>query len=171
MSNEQTKVLAGAAAAVVFSAAFFETVFRMTDFGLTPPGGIETTWRLEYAFKWEVVAALCLLAGVARIANRRFFIPEAIEGGAAKSIEIDQRYLQNTLEQLVLAFVGHLALVTMVAPESIRVVGVLVMLFVIGRVTFWIGYRYSGTARAFGFATTFYPTVAVYVYVVLRMVD
>jgi fatty-acid desaturase len=86
------------------------------------------------------------------------------------SLEIDQRYLQNTLEQLVLAIVAHLALVTIVAPESIRAVAILVMLFVIGRATFWIGYHRSGAARAFGFATTFYPTVGTYVYVILRMI-
>ena len=166
MSNDQRKVVAGAVAAIVFSVAFFEFVFRMTAIDLTPPGGIDMSWRFEYALKCEVFAALCLLAGVGIIANRRFFLPDAIGGGPSPSIEIDRRYLQNTLEQLVLAIVAHLALVTIVAPESIRAVAVLVMLFVIGRVTFWIGYHLSGPARAFGFATTFYPTVAVYVYVV-----
>jgi hypothetical protein len=71
---------------------------------------------------------------------------------------------------LVLAIIAHLALVTIVAPESIRAVAVLVMLFVIGRLTFWIGYHTSGSARAFGFATTFYPTVAVYAFLVYRIV-
>lgn len=171
MSNDQRKVLAGMAAATVFSAAFFEVVFRMTAFDLTPPGGIDISVRLEYALKCEVFAALCLLAGIAMIANRRFFIADAIEGGSTPAIEIDQRYLQNTLEQLVLAIVAHLALVTIVAPESIRAVAILVMLFVIGRVTFWIGYHISGAARAFGFATTFYPTVAVYAFVMYRIVS
>lgn len=169
MSNEQRKVVAGAIAAVVFIVAFVETVFRLTAIDLTLPGGTEM-WRLEYVLKCEVFAALCLLAGVGRIANRRFFTPEAIGGGESPSIELDRRYVQNTLEQLVLAIVAHLALVTIVAPESIRVVAVLVMLFVIGRATFWIGYHRSGPARAFGFATTFYPTVAVYAFVVYRIV-
>ena len=169
MSNDQRKVLAGMAAAVLFSAAFFEVMFHSTAIGLAPPGVIESSWRLAYALKWEVIAALCLLAGIAKIANRRFFIAEAIDGAAAPSIEIDRRYIQNTLEQLVLAIVAHLALVTIVAPESIRAVAVLVMLFVIGRVTFWIGYHYSGPARAFGFGTTFYPAVAVYVFLLSRI--
>ena len=78
-------------------------------------------------------------------------------GAPAPSIEIDQRYLQNTMEQLVLALVAHLALVTIVAPESIRAVAVLVMLFVIGRITFWFGYHRSGPARAFGFGTPSIP--------------
>jgi hypothetical protein len=70
---------------------------------------------------------------------------------------------------LVLAIVAHLALVLVVPDDSIRVVAILVMLFVIGRAAFWIGYHFSGPARAFGFATTFYPTVAVYAYVIVRL--
>ena len=171
MSNDQRKVVAGAIAAIVFIVTFFEVVFRLTDFGLTPPGGIDVSIRLEYALKCEVFAALCLLAGVAKIANRRFFIPDAIAGGPSPSLEIDLRYIQNTLEQLVLAILAHLALAVVVPDDSIRAVAILVMLFVIGRATFWIGYHISGSARAFGFATTFYPTVAVYVYVVSRIVS
>jgi hypothetical protein len=171
MSNDQAKVVAGAIGAVVFSVAFFEIVFRMTDFGLTPAVGVETPFRIEYALKCEVFAAVCLLAGVGMIANRRFFIPEAITGDPVPPIEIDRRYVQNTLEQLVLAIVAHLALVLVVPDDSIRVVAILVMLFVIGRATFWIGYHISGPARAFGFATTFYPTVAAYVYVVSRILS
>ena len=170
MSNDQRKVVAGAIAATVFCVAFFEVVFRLTDFGLTPPGGIDVSFRLTYALKCEVFAALCLLAGVGAIANRRFFLPDAFAGGPSPSIEIEQRYVENTLEQLVLAIVAHLVLVVVVPDDSIRAVAILVMLFVIGRATFWLGYHISGPARAFGFATTFYPTVAVYVYVVSRIV-
>ena len=170
MSKDQKKVIAGAVAASVFSVVFFEIVFRETNFGLTPPGGIDISWRLAYALKCEVFTALCLLAGVGMIANRRFFIADAIAGGPSPSLEIEQRYVENTLEQLVLAIVAHLALVVVVPDDSIRAVAILVMLFVIGRATFWLGYHISGPARAFGFATTFYPTVAVYLYVVSRIV-
>ncbi len=171
MSKDQKKVIAGAVAASVFSVVFFEIVFRATDFGLTPPGGIDISWRLAYALKCEVFTALCLLAGVGMIANRRFFIADAIAGGPSPSLEIEQRYVENTLEQVVLAIVAHLALVVVVPNDSIRAVAILVALFVIGRATFWIGYHVSGPARAFGFATTFYPTVAAYAYVVSRILS
>ena len=171
MSKDQKKVIAGAVAASVFSVVFFEIVFRETDFGLTPPGGIDISWRLAYALKCEVFTALCLLAGVGMIANRRFFIADAIAGGPSPSLEIEQRYVENTLEQVVLAIVAHLALVVVVPNDSIRAVAILVALFVIGRATFWIGYHVSGPARAFGFATTFYPTVAAYAYVVSRILS
>ena len=109
MSNDQRKVVIGAIAAIVFIATFFEVVFRLTDFRLTPPGGIDVSWRLEYALKCEVFAALCLLAGVGMIANRRFFIPEAIAAGPWPSIEIERRYV-GTRSNMVFEVVAHLAL-------------------------------------------------------------
>jgi len=169
MSNEQKKVVAGVIAAVVFSLAFFEMVLKFTNVGPTPSGGIDVSTRLEYALKCEVFAAICLLAGVGKVGNRRFFTPEAISGDPAPSVEIDRRYVQNTTEQLLLALIAHLALVLIVPADSTRVVAILVMLFMIGRATFWIGYHISGPARAFGFATTFYPTIAAYVYVLSQI--
>ena len=55
----------------------------------------------------------------------------------------------------------------MTAP--LRLLPVLVGLFVVGRVAFWIGYHQSPLSRAFGFATTFYPTVVVLVWVAWRV--
>jgi hypothetical protein len=133
MSNDQVKVVAGVIAALVFMTAFFVIVFRLTDFNLAPAGAIDFSFRLTYALKCDVFAALCLLAGIGTIANRRFFSSEAIGGGPSQSIEIDLRYVQNTLEQLVLAIIAHLALVLVVPANSIRVVAILVILFVIGR--------------------------------------
>ena len=46
----------------------------------------------------------------------------------------------------------------------------LTALFLLGRVLFWIGYHYNPYLRAFGFGITFYPTVAVFLWLILRMV-
>ncbi|HUO03734.1 MAG TPA: MAPEG family protein [Candidatus Binataceae bacterium] len=169
MSNEQKKVMAGIVSAIVFCTAFFEVAFRAASIDLAPPGGIDAAWRLSYAIRWESISALCLFAGVGLVANRRFVIPEAIAGDAVPAVEIDRRYVQNTLEQLMLAFVVHLAMATILPDNELRVIPILVALFVIGRVAFWIGYHIAPTARAFGFATTFYPTIVAYVYVVSRV--
>ena len=50
-------------------------------------------------------------------------------------------------------------------PERLQLIPLLVGLFLIGRVAFWWGYLRSPPARAFGFGTTFYSTVAVFLYV------
>ena len=86
MSKDQRKVAVGAVAAAIFSTAFFEVMFHATAINLTPPGGFEMSWRLGYVIRWEVFAALCLLAGVGKIGNMRFFRPDAIAGGPAPLI-------------------------------------------------------------------------------------
>ena len=55
-------------------------------------------------------------------------------------------------------------------PEEARTLIILTALFLMGRVLFWVGYHYNPYMRAFGFGITFYPTVAVYFWLILRMV-
>ncbi len=42
-------------------------------------------------------------------------------------------------------------------------------LFVVGRLTFWIGYLLYPTARAFGMVMTALPTIAAYVWLLLHV--
>ena len=49
-------------------------------------------------------------------------------------------------------------------PEEARTLIILTALFLMGRVLFWVGYHYNPYVRAFGFGITFYPTVAVYLW-------
>lgn len=118
----------------------------------------------------EIAFFLCglvLLAMIARLAQRRFFDDAIIDGEPyvpGSPAEIDQRVLQNTVEQLVLAillwpFIG------MVLLEG--AVLALALSFVIARLAFWIGYHISPPLRAFGFAATFYPTILLAVFAAL----
>ncbi|MCA8954526.1 MAG: MAPEG family protein [Planctomycetes bacterium] len=162
------------AGAVLFAALFLWLVP-----GLLPePAATSMGEQLTYALRWELLPGATLLLGIALIARRRFFDERIIEGGPAPqapgeplpALEIDLRYLRNTLEQVALAFVGHMALATLLNGDSLRVLGALAILFVIGRVTFRIGYAISPVARAFGFAATFYPTIGVYLYCCWKLV-
>ena len=66
--------------------------------------------------------------------------------------------LQNTLEQVVLAVVVHLALASLLRGREMVLIPLLVALFCSGRLAFWIGYRRGAGSRALGFGLTFYPT-------------
>jgi uncharacterized membrane protein YecN with MAPEG domain len=55
-------------------------------------------------------------------------------------------------------------------PEEARSLPLLTMLFVMGRILFWIGYHRNPYLRAFGFGITFYPTVLAFVWLMLIMV-
>jgi len=102
---------------------------------------------------------LVLIAMIGRLAQRRFFDDALIDGqplAPGGGAEIDQRVLQNTLEQTVLAlclwpFVGFVL--------GVGTVAVLAAGFTLARVLFWTGYHLSPPLRAFGFAATFYPQV------------
>lgn len=128
--------------------------------------------RLGYALRYEIFVVLMLLLGVGAVGNRRFFSDDYIDGSAPEpdsAIDIDRRYVQNTLEQSLLAVISHLSLALVVPIESIQIIPILVALFVIGRICFWIGYHISPQGRAFGFAVTVQPTVVVFVYVIWRV--
>ncbi len=69
--------------------------------------------RLAYAIKYDFLAGIMLLADVVCVAQQRFFSPEAMDGSRPpedSSLDINLRYLKNTLEQYFLLVIGHLGL-------------------------------------------------------------
>ena len=154
LSNEQRRVVSNMA-----GAALFTILFLRIGYGLMPvpdlPGPFE---RITFVLKWEVVTALMLMIGIGTVARKRFFGP-GIDGKPTPDLEIDRIYVQNTLEQAFLAVLAHLGLLAHLSPEQLRIIPVLVLLWALGRILFWVGFKMSPTGRAFGFALTFYPTV------------
>ncbi|MGI9395103.1 MAG: MAPEG family protein [Boseongicola sp.] len=101
-----------------------------------------------------------LLLVIGRLAQRRFFDDATIDGETflvGSDAEIDQRVLTNTVEQLVLALVIWPFVGLVLGGAAVITLGIA---FGIARVAFWIGYHHSPPLRAFGFAASFYPTIA-----------
>ena len=129
--------------------------------------GDDTAARLAFAAKWLLVPGFSLLVGIGVVASRRFFTPDAIDGTrtpASPSLEINLRYNQNTLEQTLLVAVAWPLLALWLPAGQLGLIPVLAVLFGFGRAAFFIGYLIAPWARAFGFALTFYPTVAAYIW-------
>jgi hypothetical protein len=122
-----------------------------------------TVARIEFALKWTLLPAACLLAAVARLAKHRFFTPEDIDGGGLSSgtprAKVLQSVLQNTLEQVVLAGFTYLIWVVVVPHAWLASTPAAAVLFLIGRLWFFRGYERGAPARAAGFTLTFYPSV------------
>jgi hypothetical protein len=79
-----------------------------------------------------------------------------------------QTLIQNTLEQVVLAIPAYGAWLWL-APEGRR--GLVIFcagLFGLGRLLFFLFYKYGAPARALGFTLTFYPTVGLYLFLLPR---
>lgn len=124
-----------------------------------PVDGIEP---LDLVASWLLLPALCLIAMIGRMAQRRFFTADLFDGSRPTSgtgAAADASVLQNTLEQAVLAALVWPALALALPGGSLGAIPALALGFVLCRALFWIGYRRGAVARAFGFTGTFYPTV------------
>jgi MAPEG family len=159
MRRKQLLVLAGMTLAVLA----LLVLATLPDIGrrFPPPLGDDEAARLAFAARWLLVPALCLLAGIGMMANRRFFSDDAMDGTrapASRALEINLRYNQNTLEQAILAAVAWTGLALYLPHDRLGLIGVLALIFALGRALFWSGYLMAPWARAIGFGLTFYPT-------------
>lgn len=153
----------------LFAAAFF----AMAKLGWH---WVPTEWtlgdRIALVIKDAVIAILPAVLAICIVAAQRLD-PSMWVGRTAKpnsALDINTRFILNTFEQFIAYFIGNAGMALYCPPEEARSLIILTGLFVLGRVVFWVGYHYNPFVRAFGFGITFYPTVAVYLWLILRMV-
>ena len=111
---------------------------------------------LIYAFKWWCLAVLfCFATGIDAVAHERLQSPafDPLIGYETKRLRVNLRYLQNTLEQLIMFTAGlfGLALYNHDAG-SIRAVEATAVVWILFRFSFWIGYHRSAALRSLGAA-------------------
>jgi uncharacterized MAPEG superfamily protein len=152
----------------VFSVAFFLTVKSLWHW-------VPTEWtigdRMALVIKDAVVAILPAVLAICIVAAQRLD-PSMFVGRVPKpnsAVDINNRFILNTVEQFILYFIGNAGLALYCPDQEARSLIILTALFLIGRILFWIGYHQNPYMRAFGFGITFYPTVAIYVWLILRM--
>jgi hypothetical protein len=160
--HEQAKVARSMAAAAIVSVAVLAALLLLRPFDM--PELATPSARLLYTIKIDALLLAWLGASIANVARRRFFSVEDIAGSgssdASPPVRRANAVLQNTLEQVVLAFGSHLALAAQLPNRWMIVVPGLTGLFCLGRLLFWLGYQGGAATRAFGFALTFYPSLA-----------
>jgi len=122
--------------------------------------------RMAFAVRAEVFVFLWVLFGVRQVSDGRFRSAADNRGSAygspSRSLAIPVAFLQNTLEQAVIAAGAHLALSTLVSGNALSLIVGAVVLFGIGRVCFLLGYARGARGRAFGMVLTVVPTLAAY---------
>lgn len=136
------------------------------------PDGDDEGSRLAFTARWLLLPALALFAGIAVVANQRFFVADAIDGARnsqSRLIEITLRYNQNTLEQTVLAAIAWAGLALALPRERLSLLPVMAIVFVVGRALFWIGYLIAPVVRALGMGLSAYPTFAALTWLAGRM--
>ncbi|HEY7166096.1 MAG TPA: MAPEG family protein [Candidatus Binatia bacterium] len=164
MRTEQKIVAVGAASGVGLMAA---SVWILTRLLPQPPIADTAAERLAYALKANVLAVVPLFVMLAAIGNSRF-LSDAIDPtrhAESRSMEIDGRVADNTLQQNFVFTVASIALSTAVPIHHLQAVWACAIIFVVARVAFWVGYRINPLYRAPGMSATAYMNLGMIVYV------
>ena len=167
MRSEQKIVAIGAASGVIFMSA---TVWTLTRTLPTPAIADLLEERLAYALRANVFALLPLFVMLATVGNSRF-LSEAIDPtkhAESRSMEIDGRVADNTLQQNFLFAIASLTLSTVVPLQDLQIVWACAIVFVVARAGFWLGYRLNPLYRAPGISATAYMNLGMIAYVLFR---
>jgi uncharacterized metal-binding protein len=126
-----------------------------TYFLLPPLAGMaDMAARVAFAVKCSCSAVLfCLVTGVEAVAHERLRSPaiDPLLGYETRRLRINLRYLQNTLEQLVVFVPGLLGLAIYCSDDnSMRAVAATTVVWIIARIAFWVGYHRSSAQRGLG---------------------
>jgi MAPEG family len=110
--------------------------------------------RMLFALKCLSFAVLfCLVLGVEAVAHERLLSPafDPLAGFETRRLRVNQRYLQNTLEQIVVFAVALFGLAAY-APDgfAMRAVLATTVVWILARFAFWIGYHRNAAMRGLG---------------------
>ena len=162
----------GIAAIAISGAVSIALWFALMRFLPALNGMEDVGARMLIALKCVVVATLfALVAGVEAVAHERLqsaaFDPLA--GHQTKRLQVNLRYLQNTLEQTVIFAVALFGLAAyMTSGEAMRAVPAVTVIWVVNRYAFWIGYHRSAAMRGLG-APSMAVSLVVLLYVAARI--
>jgi uncharacterized MAPEG superfamily protein len=142
---------------------------------LPPLGGMEDlSARIVVALKCVAVATLfCFVAGLEAVAHERLqsnaFDP--LQGHQTERLKVNLRYLQNTLEQLIVFAVGMFGLAAYLdTGTAMRIVVASTVVWILNRFAFWIGYHRSAAMRGLG-APSMVIGLVMLLYVAARIGD
>lgn len=135
------------------------------------PGMDDEVARLAFALGCIAVAVLLtLVLGVEAVAHERLVTPaiDPLSGYETRRMQVNLRYLQNTLEQTVVFAAGLLPLAWYCAGGgAMRAVLATTIVWILARWAFWIGYHRSPLLRGIG-AAGMLQSMLVLLYVAYR---
>jgi uncharacterized MAPEG superfamily protein len=139
-----------AAAALVASVLWFGIDSLMSPL----PGMDSLGARMLLTLKCCCMAVLfCLVTGIEAVAHERLTSPafDPLAGFETRRLRVNQRYLQNTLEQ-IMVFAASLFGLAAYSPDgsAMRAVVATTIVWIVARVAFWLGYHRSVALRGLG---------------------
>jgi len=160
MNRDQKKVAIGAVSGVVSMITLVVFLYWLLP---SIENMNETLDRIVFTFWMNAVAILPLFAGIIVVGNNRFLTDaiDPLRHAENRVIEINERYLDNTLQQYLVFLVGTVALSTFLDGQSMKLIVALTVVFILARIVFWVGYRIDPLYRAPGMAATIYMNLGI----------
>jgi uncharacterized membrane protein YecN with MAPEG domain len=164
MSGEERAIRRDSLVSFIITATAFTTAYLFIPSFVELP--TEPQHRLAFAALCWAIPGLALIVAILMVSAARRTSADDIGGQAAgppsEKIAVKSAFLQNTLEQAVAAGTFYFALAALAGGAWMALLPAAVILFLIGRVLFYAGYRRGARGRAFGMALTMLPTVVGY---------
>jgi uncharacterized membrane protein YecN with MAPEG domain len=114
------------------------------------------TWTLRHQLLGLIAIAISILHVSLTRASTLAINPLA---GQEHLVEKANRILTNTIEQYILSAGNQLILATHLPEAHLKIIPLISITFLIGRVLFLAGYLNSPNHRGLGFVITFLPTI------------
>lgn len=169
MNRDQKKVAVGAASGVICMVLLVTLVYQVMP--LIP--GMQTPLdRIIFVLRMNVLVVLPLFIGLVIVGNSRFFSKaiDPLRHAEDQTLEVNNRVVDNTLQQHFVFLIGTLALSTFLDPVNIKLIAALTVVFILARIAFWVGYRIHPLYRAPGMAATAYMNVGILLAVLYFMI-
>lgn len=170
-AQERAIRLWGTVSLVITVAAFVGAFYGLPNLFEFPA---DLADRLAFAALGSFFVVIWVLVGVGMVSTGRRMSPEDIGGSAAgppsDRLAIKSAFLQNSLEQAVLAASFYAALAAVAGGPWLSLIVAGVVLFAVGRVWFYLGYRGGAKGRAPGMTLTMTPTMVGYIVVIVLFV-
>jgi hypothetical protein len=142
-------------AAIAAASPFAIGLWLGIDYWMSPLPGMESVGlRMLLTLKCFCVAVLfCLVTGIEAVAHERLASPafDPLAGFATRRLRVNQRYLRNTGEQIIV-FAASLFGLAAYCPDgsAMRAVVATTVVWIIARAAFWLGYHRSAALRGLG---------------------
>jgi hypothetical protein len=167
MAAEEWAIRRDTSIGFVMTVAAFFGAYRWLPAIMDLP--VDAADRLGFAALTWTVPCTVLLVAILLVSTGRRFSAVDIGGQAAgppsDSLAIKSAFLQNTLEQTVLAGGFYFALAAVSGGAWLALLPAAATLFVAGRVLFYVGYERGAKGRSLGMSLTMLPAFAGYLVV------
>jgi uncharacterized MAPEG superfamily protein len=121
------------------------------------------TDRLVFTLRYQLIGLFAIVWSLLQVSLTRA-VTNAINPLSGHEAIIDKanRILTNSVEQFLLNCINQLIISTYLTEDKLKLIPLLSLLFITGRIAFWIGYQIAPKYRSFGFTVTSVPTFVLF---------